>query len=832
MTANPTTYAAAQALHAAGINVTPVREDGSKAPANRGWQDHTATPEDIDAWFGKGGKHGALGIVTGESSGGLEMTEIEGAYIGRLPEIAEAFHAAGETALWAEVNGGWLERSPSGGLHWFYRLTGMPVPGNVKIAVGEDRKTIAETRGKGGQTVGAPSGGTTHPTGAPWVVLRGGPDSVPTLTEAQRDTFHALLADVLDTRRTPERAQRTPDDFWDGLEAQQRQHRIETQGLTPGDAFELATSWAQILEPHGWTVHYTAGSTIYWTRPGKHGGISATTGHADDRDRLYVFSANADPFPTFEPITKFSAYALLNTGGDHSRAASKLRAEGHGEPAKAAPIGPSAVTNAPAPAPAAATADGTVITMPDPGERETPPRLQGDRRPLSMTDDWNGWELIREHGRVIRFDTHRGRWLVWDEYRWVPQPSTGGRAREYAKDVARGLPQQDPDGNAKAIKHKRYSLSERGITAMLNTARTAALIAVDSDDLDRHALELNTPGGIVDLTTGRISPSDPARLHTRSTAYTPDFEADRQFWYEFLEATFPDEEVRAYIQRLVGHSLLGEVREHVLPFAFGSGGNGKGVLLETLIAVLGSYGGTAPAGFLMANGYQQHSTELAALNGRRFVVTSEVNPRDRFDEARVKSLTGGDTISARFMRQDFFEFKPTHHLWMMGNDQPAVESGGDSFWRRLRLIPFMHTVPEDRKIPDLQGILAREHGPAILAWAIEGAVEYLNGGLRDPETVRAATANYAASTDTVGQFLEDVAIFEDGATTPISALRNAYEDWCARQGETAVQGRTLAAHLARHGVETGGHIKIGGIRFYGGIRLDPDATTPDWLQED
>lgn len=270
--------------------------------------------------------------------------------------------------------------------------------------------------------------------------------------------------------------------------------------------------------------------------------------------------------------------------------------------------------------------------------------------------------------------------------------------------------------------------------------------------------------------------------------------------------------------------MTGVVREHVLPFAFGPGANGKGVFLETLRAVLGDYATTAPSGFLMAKNYSGHETEIARLAGARMVVCSEINEGDRFDEAKVKQLTGGDTLAARFMRMDHFTFQPTHKLWLMGNHQPTVNGGGHSFWRRLRIVPFVNTVPEHRRVEDLQGILATEHAAAVLAWVVRGAAEYSTGGLREPQSVRDATAEYAHEQDTVGRFIEDQCHLGGGENVKIRVgkLRDAYERWCHAESLTPVSARKLGTTLrSQHGV---GDDRSGSTRFYTGITLfaDPD----------
>lgn len=830
---DPTVYIQAHTLHAHGIRVIPVRADGSKAPALKAWQQHQTTEQDIEQWFGGlQPRHTALGIVCGPDSGNLEMAEIEGAYADKIVQLAELAQDTGLTQLWDKLTQGWVEQSPSGGIHWFYRVAGMDVPGNTKLANGapytdEHGKrvipTIAETRGRGGQTVAAPTGGHAHPTGRPWARLAGSPATMATLTPVEREQFHALLG-TLDEREQAEAAadntsQDTPRQGFTGLlgglERQHASRYANDTGTTPGDDFENKTSWADILEPAGWTLVFSRGRTNYWRRPGKTDGFSATTGRAEDRDRLYVFSSSTE-FPTFEPITKFGAYAILNHQGNHSEAARDLRGDGYGEPAKAKDINGHA---------AAAALGGTTEPTAG-GQPESTPAGQPFKYitdTMALTDDWNGVAFTNAHAPRVRYHADRDRWLVWAGHKWELQPKTGGKVKELAKQTSRSMLDLDLAGEdpKKVMKHITYSLSDRGITAMLAMARTNPTITVSTDDLDAHALELNTPGGIVDLRTGQISPPDPAKLHTRSTTVTPDPTANSSLWDQFLQQTFPDPEIRDYMQLLVGHSLLGEVRAHVLPFAYGSGGNGKGVFLEALIAILGTYAGSAPNGFLMGTGQAKHETELADLQGRRFVICTEVNPTDRFDEAKVKALTGGDTVKARFMRQDFFQFRPTHHLWLMGNDQPAVESGGKSFWRRLRLIPFTHEVPEEAKIEDLQGILARDHGPAILAWAVDGAKRYLADGLREPEAVKAATETYAENTDTIGRFIDDECVINPSLVSSVTAIRAAYEDWCRANGERPITGRRFAGQLAKHGVQVGRGAPKGtaGVRMYGGIGL-------------
>ncbi|CAM3632277.1 bifunctional DNA primase/polymerase [Micrococcus flavus] len=315
-------YPAARELHRAGLNVIPVRCNGSKAPALKAWQRRRTTPADLAAWFaGPRPRYAALGVATGELSGGLELLEIEGPHAHRLAEVYATAEAGGHLPLLRRLNG-WAELSPSGGWHLLYRVTGVPVPGNTVLARAEGGGLIAETRGTGGQVILAPTGGTAHPSGRPWERMTGGPGTAPTLTERERGIVHALFRTVLDAHRPrPAEVPRTPASVRPAPAGQ----------LRPGDDFNARADWGDILIPVGWQLFSTHGRERRWSRPGKRSlGHSATTGHAAGADRLFVFSTSAAPFEPGQPYSKFQAHALLHYAGDYRAAAADLRARGYG----------------------------------------------------------------------------------------------------------------------------------------------------------------------------------------------------------------------------------------------------------------------------------------------------------------------------------------------------------------------------------------------------------------------------------------------------------------------------------------------------------------------
>ncbi|MCU1624238.1 MAG: hypothetical protein JWL79_3083 [Frankiales bacterium] len=443
-------------------------------------------------------------------------------------------------------------------------------------------------------------------------------------------------------------------------------------------------------------------------------------------------------------------------------------------------------------------------------------------RPVSysLTDDGNALRLVDAHEQELRYVPERALWLEWDGSRW--RWDTAGRVFELAKALHRSL----PSSTTPQAQHRRYSLSARGLRSCIDTARTDRRVSTPLDSLDAKPFELNTPGGVIDLRTGLLHQPTPKALHTRSTTLAPDFAQPTPVWDRFRADTFAgDPDLDAYVQRLLGLSLIGRVLEQVLPFAYGEGANGKTTMLGTVQRIVGlgsdGYAQAASADMLLATAHAGHPTELARLAGARIVVTSELEDGQRFAEARVKQLTGRDAISARFMRQDAFDFTPTHSLWLLANHMPAVRAGGQAFWRRVRLLPFLHVVPPEQRDPHLEDRLVEQEGPGILAWLARGAADYLTHGLNEPASVLTATRAYETDQDTVGRFVDELCTVGDPTqphlTIKIAQLRTTYERWCHSEGETPVSAKALTRALRdRYSVQDG---RARDARFYRGITL-------------
>ncbi|MGW3953693.1 DNA primase family protein [Streptomyces sp. NPDC004752] len=419
--------------------------------------------------------------------------------------------------------------------------------------------------------------------------------------------------------------------------------------------------------------------------------------------------------------------------------------------------------------------------------------------PDTLSDRGNAKLFVRLYTNDYRHVPGIG-WYRWDTTRW--QIDEDDTVLWAAGDLAESISGHDPRGvftTTALQQHRRRALSTTGINAMLAQAKSAPGMVLNAVLLDADPYALCTPDGIVDLRTGLVKTPDPNKdFHSRSTTVGPRHVSTPR-WERFLTDTFGDDaegrEMIDYLQLLLGYSVTGDVGGQILPFLFGSGKNGKSVLLDVLMKLLGDYADAAPPGFLMARPYEGHPTDLAELHGRRVIVCSEVKPGDKFDEARVKLLTGGDRIKARRMRQDFFSFEPTHKLWLLGNHRPEVGTGGFAFWRRMRLIPFERVVPDHRKIDNLADILVTEEGPGILGWLIDGSRRYLasDRDLTGPERVRIATNAYAETEDHTGRFYEECCVLVSDLRAEQTALYAAYKTWCQNEGAPIMSSRAFAA---------------------------------------
>ncbi|MFE3992557.1 phage/plasmid primase, P4 family [Streptomyces goshikiensis] len=420
--------------------------------------------------------------------------------------------------------------------------------------------------------------------------------------------------------------------------------------------------------------------------------------------------------------------------------------------------------------------------------------------PDTLSDRGNAKLFVKLYAGDYRHVPGIG-WYRWDTTRW--QFDEDDTVIWSAGELAEALATTDPRG-AHGVgdlqRHRRRALSTSGMNAMLTQAKAAPGMVLKADRLDADPYALCTPDGVVDLRTGLVRTPEPNKdFHSRSTFVGPR-RMPTPRWNRFLTDTFGDDaqgaEMIDFLHLLLGYTITGDVGAQVMPFAFGPGKNGKSVLLDAVMKLMGDYADAAPPGFLMARTFDGHPTELAELHGRRLIVCSEINPGDKFDEARVKLLTGGDKIKARRMRQDFFSYSPTHKIWLIGNHRPEVGTGGFAFWRRMRLVPFEKVVPAHSRVLNLADILVTEEGPGIMAWLVEGARRYLAAGDKDltgPAAVQIATTAYAETEDHTGRFFDECCSLNPDHRAEQARLYADYRTWCHTEGAQALSSRAFAA---------------------------------------
>lgn len=438
---------------------------------------------------------------------------------------------------------------------------------------------------------------------------------------------------------------------------------------------------------------------------------------------------------------------------------------------------------------------------------------------FSTTDSGNAERVHVYAGSNFRYVTESGQWLLWDGQRWNPD-SNGGMVRLFVSVMKLTGTQafQLEQLAAKAItKHSLQSMDASKVSAGLQMLKSILGVSVSVNDLDADPWMIGTTDGMIDLKTGMPITPDRSKLITKKIGTRYDESATCPTWGRFLHTvTNGDGELIQFLQSAVGYTLTGSNREQCLFFLHGSGQNGKGVFSETIKRLIGDYGQTAPESLFTKDRNQSATNDVARLAGCRMAIAAELEEGSCFAESRIKSLTGGDTITARFLHQEFFDFAPSHHFWISGNHKPTVKGSDLGIWRRIRLIPFTVRISDAEKDPNLADKLADEL-PGILNWAIEGCLRWQREGLIPPHCVKQATEEYRIDEDVVGQFLQDCTVEDASGRVLISSLYEAYQAWASKGGiKRPDTARTLNRKLEERGNQ---RLMSGGGRFWKGIAL-------------
>jgi P4 family phage/plasmid primase-like protien len=417
--------------------------------------------------------------------------------------------------------------------------------------------------------------------------------------------------------------------------------------------------------------------------------------------------------------------------------------------------------------------------------------------------------LAGENSDKLRFVSGVG-WHFWDGQRW--KPDNEGRTEILVQELCRTAARECPKPS-----EQNKLRSRRTREAIQREAQAHLPLSVD--ELDKNPMLLNTQGGTVDLRTGQLAPPNPNNYCTKIAGATPNAKKPQR-WRKFLsEITRGDKELERYMQRFAGYCLTGTVSEQVLQFLYGTGANGKSVFTETMQNILGDYAKTTPAETLMVAHHPQHATSTAALRGARLVAVSEVEDGNRWAESKLKELTGGTRVTARFMRQDEITFLPQFKLIISGNHRPKLRNTDNSMRRRLHMVPFTAYFPEDKRDTKLMQKLQSELG-GILQWAIDGCLAWQREGLNPPSAVLAATEDYFATQDTLGTWLEEKTREDKQAKTHSSDLYNGFKRWCEARGEYAPTQRDFSQKLEERGFAKQ---KSHGLVTFRGLRLPTET---------
>lgn len=416
-----------------------------------------------------------------------------------------------------------------------------------------------------------------------------------------------------------------------------------------------------------------------------------------------------------------------------------------------------------------------------------------------------------------------GRWLCWNGSRW--QRDETNLVLDMVRQTCRAISNDvlmNPDLDAgKRQRQADKIASYKTISAVEKLARTFRTVATHPDDWDKNNWALNTPGGVVDLRTGRMRQHLREDRFTKITNVTPG--GDCPTWHRFLQtATGGNQELIGFLKRMCGYALTGDVTEHALFFVYGTGGNGKGTFLNTITRIMGDYQRVAGAETFTETYGERHTTEIADFKGARLVTAQETEEGKRWAESRIKLLTGGDPITARFMHKDNFTFMPQFKLVIVGNHKPSFRNVDDAIRRRLHMIPFTAVIAPEDKDPKLPSKLDAE-APGILKWMIEGCIEWLQSGLNPPEIVKKSTDEYLSAEDELSQWMDDSCTVSPSHFASSSALFASWSKFCEESGGYVGSQKRLLARLETRGISTGQKVK--GVRGCVGIGLKSDYNT-------
>lgn len=454
----------------------------------------------------------------------------------------------------------------------------------------------------------------------------------------------------------------------------------------------------------------------------------------------------------------------------------------------------------------------------------TSPKKPREGKMYSFDDTGNAERFTDVFGKKIRYNHTTKSWMYFDGRKWNFD-TTGAIHRmcdetveNMGKDLILYVQAAEDEKKAEEakksfMKHIKTTRSSKSKAAMVKESEQR--LPIENKDLDLHQMLLCTPNGTLNLCTGELQPHKLDDFITKIAKCEYTDHADHPLWDKFLDEIFAgDKELIKYMQKAIGYSLTGSVKEQCLFFCYGNGNNGKSTFLEAISDAIGNYAmNINPESFMAKNNNNSASGDIARLKGARFVTSAEPEQGAKLSESLVKQLTGSAIITAREIYEKTFEFEPEFKLWMSMNYKPVIRGTDDGIWRRIRLVPFTVKIPDEKKDLNLKFKL-RQELPAIFNWAVEGCLLWQREGLKIPQAVFNASKDYKGEMDVVGSFLETCCMLDTGEETGRD-LYQAFVTWAKENNEYEMSSRKFGTEMMKKFESR----KSNGEKLYKGVSI-------------
>ena len=460
--------------------------------------------------------------------------------------------------------------------------------------------------------------------------------------------------------------------------------------------------------------------------------------------------------------------------------------------------------------------DETVVAIAKSITRYQP---EAESMEYKLTDVGNAERFVAMFKDQVKYCTIYKKWFIWNGKRWEQDDT--GKIITYAIECIRNIIHDAdllPDGDKRKalIQHSLKSESSGRLRALLDIASGMPAITVRSEDLDRNPWLLNCQNGTIDLRTGKLQPHDPKDFITRICAAEYNPACAIPLWTQLMEKiTGGDKEYVRYIQKALGYALTGDISEQAIFLLYGTGSNGKSTMLNVFAALLDGYAQSTSSDTFMQKKNESVNNDIARLKGARFVSAIEMEEGKRMAESLIKSMTGGDKLVTRFLYGEFFEYVPQFKVFLAVNHKPMIKDTTNSIWRRIKIMEFNNTFTEQERDKNFPTKIMATELPGILAWAVQGCLDWQQNGINAPDIVAAATREYREEMDSFSHFFDECCVVREGARVTNKMLRAKYKEWCADNGEYELTQKPFSQKLLERGYEKRKSSSSGGQEWYG-----------------